>query len=158
MELSVTLELKLRPFSYFAIIFSSILFRLIIMLDSVCLYVQFLSRTLTPASIRNYFSGVKLLHLFTGADYPFTKEFILSLTLRGICVHTLHRAPPVTPSIVLRLSRVLAFEGDPRSSTLVCAFLFTFYLMACLANIVLHHLILAAISPVVMWLLLLMAS
>ena len=100
---------------------------------------QFLSRTLTPASIRNYLSGVKLLHLFTGADYPFTKEFILSLTLRGIArnaLHTPRRAPPVTPSILLRISRVLAFEGDPRSSTLFCAFLFTFYLMARLANIV----------------------
>ena len=35
-------------------------------LTTVCLYVQFLSRTLTPPSIRNYLSGVKLLHLFSG--------------------------------------------------------------------------------------------
>ena len=42
-------------------------------LTTVCLYVQFLSRTLTPPSIRNYLSGVKLLHLFSGVDYPFTK-------------------------------------------------------------------------------------
>ena len=100
---------------------------------------QFLSRTLTPASIRNYLNGVKLLHLFTGADYPFTKDFILSLTLRGIARNALHtpcRAPPVTPSILLRISHVLDCEGDPRSSTLFCAFLFTFYLMARLANIV----------------------
>ena len=100
---------------------------------------QFLSRTLTPASIRNYLSGVKLLHLFTGADYPFTKDFILSLTLRGIArnaLHTPRRAPPVTPSILLSISHVLDCEGDPRSSTLFCAFLFTFYLMARLANIV----------------------
>ena len=100
---------------------------------------QFLSRTLTPASIRNYLNGVKLLHLFTGADYPFTKDFILSLTLRGIARNALHtpcRAPPVTPSILLRISHVLDCEGDPRSSTLFCAFLFTFYLMARLSNIV----------------------
>ena len=99
----------------------------------------FLSRTLTPPFIRNYLSGVKLLHLFTGADYPFTKDFILSLTLRGIArsaLHTPRRAPPVTPSILLRLSRVLEFDGDPRSSTLFCALLFTFYLMPRLANIV----------------------
>ena len=100
---------------------------------------QFLSRTLTPASIRNYLSGVTLLHLFTGADYPFTKDFILSLTLRGIArnaLHTPRRAPTVTPSILLSISHVLDCEGDPRSSTLFCAFLFTFYLMARLANIV----------------------
>ena len=100
---------------------------------------QFLSRTLTPASIRNYLSGVQLLHLFTGADYPFTKDFILSLTLRGIArnaLHTPRRAPPVTPSLLLSIFHVLECEGDPRSSTLLCACLFTFYLMARLANIV----------------------
>lgn len=59
-------------------------------LTRVCLYVQFLSRTLTPPSIRNYLSGVKLLHLFSGADYPFTKDFVLSLTLRGIARRAFH--------------------------------------------------------------------
>ena len=80
-----------------------------------------------------------MLHLFTGADYPFTEDFILSLTLRGIArsaLHTPRRAPPVTPSILLCISRVLEFEGDPRSSILFCALLFTFYLMARLANII----------------------
>ena len=103
------------------------------------------------------------MYLFTGADYPFTKYFILSLTLRGIARnawHTPRRAPPVTPSILLSFSHVLDCEGDPRSSTLFCAFLFTFYLMVRLANIVPKfaesfdprcH-----ISLVVMWLLLLM--
>ena len=74
-----------------------------------------------------------------GADYPLTKDFILSLTLRGIArsaLHTPRRAPPVTPAILLGISHVLDCEGDPRSSTLFCAFLFTFYLMARLANIV----------------------
>ena len=82
-------------------------------------------------------SGVHLLHLFTGADYPFTKDFILSLTLRGIArnaLHTPRRAPPVTPSMLLSIFHVLQCEGDPRS-TLFCAFSFTFYLMARLANI-----------------------
>ena len=65
------------------------------MLDTVCLYVEFLSRTLTPASIRNYLSGVKLLHLFTGADYPFTKEFILpSLYVVSLAMPCTPRAGP----------------------------------------------------------------
>lgn len=51
-------------------------------------------------------------------------------------LHTPRRAPPVTPSILLSISHVLAFEGDLRLSTLFCAFLFTFYLMARVANIV----------------------
>ena len=108
-------------------------------LTTVCLYAQFVSRTLTPPSIRNYLSGVKLLHLFSGADYPFTKDFVLSLTLRGIArraFHTPRRAPPVSPSLLLRLSSFLLLNGDPRSATLLCAFLFAFFLMARLANIV----------------------
>ena len=67
------------------------------------------------------------------------KDFILSLTLRGItrnALHTPRRAPPVIPSILLSISHVLDCEGDPRSSTLFCAFVVTFYLMARLANIV----------------------
>ena len=50
-------------------------------LDTICLYVQCLSRTLTPPSVRNYFSGGKLFHLFSGLEFPYTKDFFLSLTL-----------------------------------------------------------------------------
>ena len=85
-------------------------------LMTVCLYLQFLSRTLTPPSIRNYLSGVKLLHLFLGVDYLFTKDFILSLTLRGIArsaLHTTRRAPPVSPSLLHQLSFFLLLNGDP---------------------------------------------
>ena len=108
-------------------------------LDTICLYVQFLSRTLSPPAIRNYLSGVKLLHLFSGLDFPFNKDFLLSLTLRGIARNALHtpcRASPVTPDILRQISRVLDFETDPISCTLFSAFLFKFFLMARLANIV----------------------
>ena len=97
-----------------------------------------LSRTLTPQSIRNYLSWVKMLHLFVWADYPFTKDFILSLTLRGVAckaLHTPRQALPVTPSILLRISEVLSCDTDPLSLPLFCAFLFTFFLMSCLPNI-----------------------
>ena len=73
-------------------------------LDTVCLYVQFLSRTLSPPAIRNCLSGVKLLHLFSGFEFLFNKDFRLSLTLRGIArnaLHTPRRAPPVTPDVFL---------------------------------------------------------
>ena len=88
---------------------------------------QFLSRTLSPPTICNYLSGVKLLHLFSGLDFPFNKDFLLSLTLRGILRNALQtpcRAPPVTPDILCQISRVLDFETDPTSWTLFCAFLF----------------------------------
>ena len=86
-----------------------------------------------------HLSGVKLLHLFSGADYPFTKDFILSLTLRGIArnvLHTPRRAPPVSPSLLHQLSSFLLLNGVPRSATLLCAFLSAFFLMARVANIV----------------------
>ena len=35
-------------------------------LDTLCLYVQFLSRTLSPPSIRNYLSGVRLAFILRG--------------------------------------------------------------------------------------------
>lgn len=100
---------------------------------------QFLSCTLSPPAIRNYLSGVKLSHLFSGLDFPFNKDFLLSLTLRGIARNALHtpcRAPPVTLHILCQISKVLDFETDPIPCTLFCAFLFTFFLMARLANIV----------------------
>ena len=108
-------------------------------LETICLYAQFLRCTLTPQSVRNYLSGIKLLHLFMGGDYPFTKDFIHSLTLRGVArkaLHTPRWAPPVTPAILLQISAVLLSDTDPLSSTLFCAFLFTFFLMSRLANIV----------------------
>ena len=90
------------------------------MLDTVCLYMQFLSHTLMPTSIR------KLLHLFTSMDYPFMKKIILSLTLRGIAHNALHtvllRALPLTPSILHSISRVLVFGSDLGSSTLSLMF------------------------------------
>lgn len=100
---------------------------------------QFLSRTLSPPAIRNCLSGVKLLHLFSGFEFLFNKDFLLSLTLRGIArnaLHTPRRALPVTPDVFYHISKVLDFENDPLSCSLFCAFLFTFFLMARLANIV----------------------
>ena len=47
-------------------------------------YVQFLSRTLKPQSIRNYLSGVKMLHIFLGYEYKFSDDFHLQLVFRGI--------------------------------------------------------------------------
>ena len=72
-------------------------------LDTVCLYCQFLSRSMTPQSVRNYLSGVKLLHVVTGFDFPFYETFELRLTLRGldrIHRHLPSRAPPVTPDLL----------------------------------------------------------
>ena len=101
-------------------------------LKTIATYAQFLSRSVTPQTVRNYLSGVKFLHILLGLDYPFTESFILRLVLRGISrlnPHVPRRARPVTPNIL----RAIAAQVDPSSSlhlaVYACALL-SFFLMA----------------------------
>ena len=67
-------------------------------------YAQFLSRSLKPPTIKNYLSGVKMLHFFHGFPDIFSDDFMLELELKGICRLNPHipiRARPVTPIILL---------------------------------------------------------
>lgn len=104
----------------------------------ICLYCQFLSRSLTPQSIRNYLSGVKLLHLMAGLEFPFLQSYELRVTLRGIdkiAKHTPNRASPITPEILCRIIEASDLE-DAFEVTMLCAFLFAFFLFARVSNIV----------------------
>ena len=108
--------------------------------DTVCLFSQFLSRSLTPASVHNSLSGVKFLHVPLGHDFSSLRTFSIRITLRGIDRMALHcptRAPPVTPSILfslIQLSR--SVDSSPEYITFSCAFLFAFFLMVRISNIV----------------------
>ena len=76
----------------------------------MCLYAQFLSHSFVPDSIKNYLSGVKLLHIILGFEYPFSGNILLNLTLRGIsrgAQHTPRRANPITPLILIAIQRVV---------------------------------------------------
>jgi integrase len=89
-------------------------------------------------SIRNYLSGVKLLHLFTGHSYPDFGAFELTLALRGLrrlLSHTPKQALPMTPDILLKIHQNLDL-AKPVHSTYWCAFLFAFYLMLRKSNLV----------------------
>ena len=44
-------------------------------LDTICGFAQFLSRSMTPQSIKNHLSGVKLLHILSGFEYTFSDDF-----------------------------------------------------------------------------------
>jgi integrase len=73
-------------------------------------YVQFLSRSLTPASVRNYLSGVKMLHIFLGLPFAHNEDFLLQLELRGISrlhPHVPIRAKPITPNILLTFHQLM---------------------------------------------------
>lgn len=105
---------------------------------TICLYAQFLSRTHKPQSVKNYISGVKLLHLIAGHESPFKESFELRLTLKGItrlAQHTPTRAPPITPEILVKLVSVCDLSNS-LEITFLCAFLFTFFLFARASNIV----------------------
>ena len=105
-------------------------------LDIICLYCQFLSRSMTPQSIRNYLSGVKLLHVFTGFEFPFYETPELKLTLRGldrILKHAPSRAPPVTPELLREL--IQCASTSPHDLVFSCAFLFAFFLFARISNL-----------------------
>lgn len=106
-------------------------------LDTVCLYCQFLSRSMTPQSVRNYLSGVKLLHVFMGLDFPFYEAPELKLTLRGLdrlLKHVPSRAPPVTPEL-LRALILCANSASLYDLVFSCAFLFAFFLFARISNL-----------------------
>lgn len=107
-------------------------------LRTICLYCQFLSRSMTPPSVRNYLSGVKLLHLMLGFEFPDLSAHELKVTLRGIerlAQHRPHRAPPITPSLLSTLVSC-GVDFDPSDVTFSCAFLFAFFLFARISNLV----------------------
>lgn len=107
-------------------------------LQTVCLFVQFLSRTFkSPQSIRNYLSGLKFMHIILGHEYSFTGNYVLALVFRGIdktLCHVPQRATPITPSILLAVSRLVDPNSD-QDTTIMCASLFLFCLMSRAGNL-----------------------
>ena len=99
-------------------------------------YAQFLSRSLLPSSVRNYLSGVRMLHIFLGVPYVHAEDFLLNLELRGIArlhPHVPVRAKPITPTILVDFHRLMD------NSSLHCAVwsccLVLFYTMARMGSI-----------------------
>jgi hypothetical protein len=89
---------------------------------------QFLSRSFKSVnSIKNYLSGVKLLHLYLDDDYPKFDEFQLKLTLKGLA--------RMNPQILLRIFELLDIS-KPYDATFWCLFLHAFFLMLRKSNLV----------------------
>ena len=107
-------------------------------LDTLSLFCQFLSRSMIPATVRNYLSGVKLLHLLAGQDITLFKSYELTIILKGLerlAKHVPSRAPPVTPDILIKLVSLVDLT-NPVDVTYMSAFLCTFFLLARVSNIV----------------------
>ena len=90
--------------------------------------------------MRNYLSRVQLLHLLAGKDISLFKSYELTIILKGLKLlakHVPSRAPPITPDILLQLVSLVDFSNPPEV-TFMSAFLFTFFLLARVSNIVPH--------------------
>ena len=107
-------------------------------LHTLCLYVQFLSRSLAPTSIRNYVSGVKHLHIVLGYDFPFSGNLLLKLVFRGIerlNPHVPLRAPPVFPCHLAAVASIIDWSSL-HDVTVYSVALFLFMTLARLGNTV----------------------
>ena len=90
-----------------------------------------------PASVRNYLSGVRVLHIFHGLPFDRSDDFLLRLELRGISrlnPHVPLRATPVTPAILLAFHRAMDHKDSLHCSVWACS-LFLFFTMARLGSI-----------------------
>ena len=100
-------------------------------LNTICGFAQFLSRSMKPPSIRNYLSGVKMLHIFLGYEYTFTENFHLHLTLRGIeriLSHVPKRAKPITPAILLAIQESSSSFSSLQHTVFSCGLVLFFTL------------------------------
>ncbi|CAC5360758.1 unnamed protein product [Mytilus coruscus] len=107
--------------------------------NTLCLYGNFLSRSFkSVVSIQNYISGVKILHLLLGFEFPTEDWFSIKLLFRGLSrqnPHMPHRALPITPHILLKMYEFFDMS-KPSDVTFWCCFLFAFFLMVRKSNLV----------------------
>ena len=120
------LKSQWKKFAAFAA-FSS-LHNLPITMDQLCLYIQFLSRSLKcPKSVRNYVSGLKTLHELLDLPFPPYSSIPVRLTFRGLdrsVAHVPNQAEPITINILSDIGKVLNFQ-DPLHVVVWCLFLFS---------------------------------
>ena len=104
---------------------------------TVYAYAQFLSRSLKPPSIKNYLSGVRMLHILLGLPYHHSDDFLLRLELRGLerlHPHVPMRATPITPEILLEVHAYIDINSSLHCCVWSCS-LILFFSMARLGSI-----------------------
>lgn len=107
--------------------------------DTLQLYAQFLSRSFKSIEgIKNYLSGVKIMHQLLGYEVSQINDYLLNLSLKGISKnlsHIIKHACPITPDILVQIYHVLNMDS-PDDITYWCLFLFAFFLLARKSNLV----------------------
>ena len=105
--------------------------------ESLCLFMELMSRTSGYGHCKNVLGGVKYLHASTGHEFP-SNNFALEETLQGLkrrLKGTPRVALPIDPVI---LRRMYAYINTNNSSDLAlwCGFLVAFYSLFRKANVV----------------------
>ena len=99
-------------------------------------YVQFLSRSLKPPTIKNYLSGVKMLHIFHGLPDVFSDDYLLELEIKGISrinPHVPQRARLITPKVLLVFHQLMDHSDSLHCSVWACS-LFLFFTLSRLGS------------------------
>ena len=77
------------------------------------MYAEFLSRSFkSPASVKSYISGVRLLHKFLDLPCHAAESFELTLTLRGLDLSSDHRTSKKLPITVAILHNICSNLGE----------------------------------------------
>jgi len=98
--------------------------------DTICWYIEFLTRSFkSPKSIKNYISGVRLLHKLIHVDCPNLYSFEVHLHLRSLSLTMPHfpkQRLPITLDILYELCALCdSLQGTGK--VLKCAFIFAFF-------------------------------
>ena len=82
----------------------------------LCRYGQFLARTFESAEgVGNYQSGIRTCHALLGLPIPDPKEKLMQMFTQGLkrlLLHEIKQAAPITPEILLRMSRVVDYTDE----------------------------------------------
>lgn len=107
--------------------------------ETLCLYAQCLSEAFKAvSSVKNYVSGVKMLHTLTNSSIHAFQSMDLRLTLRGLArlkPHMPKQAMPMTPQILLAIHHLLDMQ-QPMHVAYWALFLLAFFTFARKSNLV----------------------
>lgn len=106
--------------------------------DTLCLFAQFLSRSMTIQSIANNLSAVKKLHQLCGHSITSFESIILTDTVNGLR-RLIGKPPsrklPITPDILSKLHSIFNLN-KPKHLALWASFLIAFFTFSRKSNIV----------------------
>ena len=84
--------------------------------DTICMYAEFLARRFkSPKSVKNYISGVRLLHKYVSVEAPALRSFELDLMIRALDLtmgHTPQQRLPVNLSMLKQICDICDTLGS----------------------------------------------